>query len=76
MKYILIGFIGVYQMLPIKAHNNCKFIPTCSNYAIEAINTYGCIKGTILSIKRIMRCNPMSKGGYDPVIKENKNEKN
>ena len=76
MKYILIGFIGVYQMLPIKTHNNCKFIPTCSNYAIEAINTYGCIKGTILSIKRIMRCNPMSKGGYDPVIKENKNEKN
>lgn len=62
-------------MLPIKTHNNCKFIPTCSNYAIEAINTYGSIKGTILSIKRIMRCNPLSKGGYDPVIKEIKNEK-
>lgn len=76
MKYILLGFIGAYQMLPLKSHNNCKFIPTCSNYAIEAINTYGSIKGTILSIKRIMRCNPLSKGGYDPVIKENKNEKN
>lgn len=75
MKYILLSFIGVYQMLPLKSHNNCKFIPTCSNYAIEAINTYGGIKGTILSIKRIMRCNPLSKGGYDPVIKENKNEK-
>ena len=74
MKYILIGFIGVYQMLPIKSHNNCKFIPTCSNYAIEAINTYGCIKGTFLAIKRILRCNPASRGGYDPVIKENKNE--
>lgn len=75
MKYILIGFIGIYQMLPLKSHNNCKYIPTCSNYAIEAINTYGCIKGTILSIKRIMRCNPMAKGGYDPVIKEKENEK-
>lgn len=75
MKYILLGLIGAYQMLPIKTHNNCKFIPTCSNYAIEAINTYGSIKGTILSIKRIMRCNPLSKGGYDPVIKEIKNEK-
>lgn len=57
-------------MLPFKCHNNCKFIPTCSNYAIEAINTYGSIKGTILTIKRIMRCNPLSKGGYDPVTKE------
>ena len=75
MKYILIGGIVVYQMIPIKTHNNCKYIPTCSNYAIEAINTYGCIKGTILSIKRILRCNPLSKGGYDPVIKENKDEK-
>lgn len=75
MKYILIGGIAAYQMLPIKTHNNCKYIPTCSNYAIEAINTYGCIKGTILAIKRILRCNPLSKGGYDPVIKENKDEK-
>lgn len=48
----------------------CKFIPTCSNYGIEAIKTYGSIKGSILTIKRIMRCNPLSKGGYDPIIKE------
>ncbi len=67
MKYILIGLIRVYQMLPFRVHDNCKFIPTCSNYAIEAINEYGSFKGTILSIKRIMRCNPISKGGYDPL---------
>ena len=59
-------------MLPFKCHNNCKFIPTCSNYGIEAINTYGSFKGTILTVKRIMRCNPLSKGGYDPVVKEKK----
>ena len=67
MKYILIGLIKVYQMIPLKIHNNCKYIPTCSNYGIEAINEYGSIKGTYLSIKRILRCNPFSKGGYDPV---------
>lgn len=76
MKYILIGLIKVYQMIPGPWHNMCKHIPTCSNYAIEAIIEYGSLKGTILSIKRILRCNPFSDGGYDPVIKENKNEKN
>lgn len=63
-------------MLPFRSHYNCKFIPTCSNYGIEAINEYGCIKGTILTIKRIIRCNPLSKGGYDPVRKGKKYEKN
>ena len=61
-------------MTPLKIHNNCKFIPTCSNYGIEAIKEYGSIKGTILTIKRIIRCNPLNKGGYDPV-KRRKNEK-
>lgn len=76
MKYIIIGMIRVYQMIPFKSHNLCKFTPTCSNYAIDAIKEYGAFKGTILSIKRILRCNPLSKGGYDPVVKREKNEKN
>lgn len=67
MKYILIGFIRIYQMLPFSSHSNCKFIPTCSNYGIEAITKYGAFKGSILTIKRILRCNPFSKGGIDPV---------
>lgn len=67
MKYILIGLIRVYQMLPFKSHYNCKYIPTCSNFGIEAIKEYGSIKGSILTIKRIIRCNPHCKGGYDPV---------
>ena len=72
MKYILIGAIKVYQMIPFSSHKNCRYIPTCSNYGIEAIKEYGSLKGTILTIKRILRCNPLSKGGYDPLIKEKK----
>ena len=56
-------------MIPFSSHDKCRFIPTCSNYAIDAINEYGVFKGIILSIYRIIRCNPFSKGGYDPVKK-------
>ena len=68
--------IRVYQLLPFHAHSMCKFTPTCSNYSIEAIKEYGSIKGTLLTLKRIIRCNPLSKGGYDPLLKEKKYEKN
>lgn len=72
MKYLLLGMIKVYQMIPGSFHGRCRFNPTCSNYSIEAIRTYGSLKGTYLSIKRILRCNPWSKGGDDPVpVKEN-----
>ena len=76
MKYILIGCIRLYQITPLSSHNKCRYIPTCSNYAIDAINYYGSIKGSYLAIKRILRCNPLNKGGYDPLVKEKKNEKN
>lgn len=46
---------------------NCKFYPTCSNYAVEAIQKHG-IYGLLLAVKRILRCHPFSKGGYDPLI--------
>ena len=70
MKYLLIGLIKVYQMIPGNFHNACKHIPTCSQYGIEAIIEYGSIKGSLLTIKRIVKCNPWSIGGYDPVIKK------
>lgn len=76
MKYILIKIIKIYQVIPGPWHNSCRHIPTCSNYGIEAINEYGSIKGTYLTIKRILRCNPWGTHGYDPIIKEKKNEKN
>lgn len=53
-KYILIG-------------NNCRFYPTCSEYSIQAYKKYGFLKGTYLTINRILRCNPFNPGGYDPI---------
>lgn len=45
----------------------CKFYPSCSEYTRQAIEKYGCLKGSFLGIKRILKCNPFSKGGYDPL---------
>ena len=70
MKNIAIFIIKLYQKIPGSFHNSCRHIPTCSNYAIDAINEYGFFKGSILSIKRILRCNPFGTSGYDPVIKK------
>ena len=74
---LLVKLIKMYQNTPLSSHNQCKFYPTCSNYAIEAINEYGNIKGSYMAFKRILRCNPFNKKyGYDPVpTKEKKNEK-
>ncbi len=72
IKKLIIWFINIYKKLPINTHGYCKFIPSCSTYAIDALNEYGVIKGGFLSIKRIIRCNPFSKGGYDPVKKRRK----
>jgi putative membrane protein insertion efficiency factor len=68
MKRVLIWMIRFYQtnISPTKAPC-CKYIPTCSQYGIEAIEKYGAVKGGILALWRVLRCNPFSKGGYDPV---------
>ncbi len=67
MKHILIKLIKFYQSMPGEFHKCCRHLPTCSNYSIEAINKYGSLKGTYLSIKRILKCNPWGTFGYDPV---------
>ncbi len=67
MKKILIKLIRFYQKLPLNSHGYCKFIPSCSSYAIDAIEEYGALRGTLMSIYRVLRCNPFNKGGSDPV---------
>ena len=67
MKKICIALIKLYQKIPGPWHKACKFHPTCSQYAIEALEIHGFWKGSLLALWRILRCNPFSKGGYDPV---------
>ncbi len=67
MKKILIFLIRLYQKIPGPWHGCCRYTPTCSQYAIEALETHGVIKGSCLATWRILRCNPFSKGGYDPI---------
>lgn len=76
MKKVLIKLIKIYQKIPGSWHYSCRHIPTCSDYAIEAIEVYGCFKGGIMAFKRILKCNPWGSSGYDPVIRRDKNEKN
>ena len=71
MKRLFIGIIKIYKktISPILSYFGikCKYYPTCSEYTKQAIEKYGIIKGCFLGIKRILKCNPFSKGGYDPL---------
>ena len=64
-KYFISPFLG----------QSCRYLPTCSEYSIEALKTYGFIKGLWLSLKRIMSCHPWGNSGFDPVEKETKVKK-
>ena len=77
MKNILIKMIKMYQKIPGNFHYSCRYTPSCSNYALEAIEEYGSLKGSFMAFKRICRCNPFGSSGYDPVKKRSvENEKN
>ena len=68
MKKILIAIIRKYKkyISPVK-FTKCPYCPSCSDYALEAVSRYGALKGGMMSAWRIIRCNPFSKGGFDPV---------
>lgn len=68
MKYLALGFLRLYKfilspLLPAA----CRYQPTCSDYAREAVERYGALRGTILAARRLSRCHPFREGGYDPV---------
>ena len=68
MKKVLIFFLKVYKSgISPYLPRACRFTPTCSEYAMEALNKHGLIKGSILASYRVLRCNPFCRGGYDPV---------
>ena len=68
LKNMAISFINLYKYLisPLLG-NNCRYLPTCSEYTKESIIKYGVIKGFWLGLKRIAKCHPWGKGGYDPI---------
>jgi putative membrane protein insertion efficiency factor len=67
MKKVLLALVKFYRVAISPYRPCCRYIPTCSQYALEAIEKYGALKGGWLAFRRILRCNPFHKGGYDPV---------
>lgn len=68
MKYLLIGIVRLYQLTISKLLPPCcRFYPSCSRYAVTALERFGAVKGGYLTMRRIVRCNPFSAGGSDPV---------
>ena len=67
MRYLAAALIRLYQKFSRLTPAVCRFYPTCSTYAMQAVEKYGALKGAWLAVKRILRCNPFNDGGYDPV---------
>jgi uncharacterized protein len=68
MKFLFLNLLRIYKaLLSPFLPPACRFTPTCSTYAMEAVEKYGAFRGTWLGFKRILRCQPFCKGGYDPV---------
>lgn len=71
IKKLALCSLKLYQCtVSIILPSACRFYPSCSNYSIDAINHYGLIKGSFLTLKRLLRCHPWCKGGYDPIPKK------
>lgn len=68
MRYLLIGLLRAYRAVISPLYGDvCKFHPTCSAYALDAVRVHGSVRGTWLTARRLVRCHPWSLGGYDPV---------
>ncbi|MFC1479992.1 membrane protein insertion efficiency factor YidD [Candidatus Omnitrophota bacterium] len=69
-RLIIAGLKGYKKVISPCLVMSCKHVPTCSEYAVEALEKFGLFRGVALAAWRVLRCNPFSRGGYDPVIKE------
>jgi uncharacterized protein len=67
-KVVLFGIQAYKKVLSPLLPPACRFTPTCSEYMFDAVSRYGAVKGMLLGLKRLLRCNPFCKGGYDPVV--------
>jgi len=69
LKRVVLFLLRLYQkyLSPLKGAPSCRFWPTCSQYAVEAVTKYGAAKGLWLALKRIVKCHPFHPGGHDPV---------
>ena len=68
MRYLLIGFLRTYRMLISPLYGQvCRYHPSCSAYALEAVTLHGSLRGSGYAVRRLTRCHPWSAGGYDPV---------
>lgn len=68
MKYVLIGLLKVYRLVVSPLYGNvCRYYPSCSAYALRAVEVHGAVRGSWLAGRRLLRCHPWTPGGYDPV---------
>lgn len=68
-KSLVLGVLRAYQwMVSPWLPPACRYVPTCSEYAIEAVDRYGVLRGGFKAVSRLLRCHPLSSGGYDPVV--------
>ena len=67
MRQLLISLVKLYQRLPLRYFSHCRYLPSCSDYAIQALNEWGALRGSALTVRRVVRCNPFSRSGFDPV---------
>jgi putative membrane protein insertion efficiency factor len=72
-KLVVLGLRGYKWAISPMVPPACRYVPTCSEYAAEAVERYGALRGGLMGLMRLLRCHPLARGGYDPVVKQSEN---